>query len=189
MIICSEIDECATGRHNCHHFAECTNTQDGYKCACKEGFLGDGRHCYDLDECDLDTAECDSLAICINTPGSYECTCPRGYEGDGSICAVEDECYLGLHTCHENAACTNTDEGHGFGCDCLNGYTGDGLICEDVMSVQTTLMIVTLMPFVQIDREVTIATAISGMMATAGTVQKSTNVPKELTIAIRMLHV
>ena len=42
---CSDIDECATAKHNCDSNAECTNSDGSFTCACKTGFTGDGVQC------------------------------------------------------------------------------------------------------------------------------------------------
>ncbi|CAH3156264.1 unnamed protein product, partial [Pocillopora meandrina] len=39
------IDECSTGIYVCDINANCTNTDDSYICACKEGYTGDGHSC------------------------------------------------------------------------------------------------------------------------------------------------
>ena len=41
----SDIDECATGTHNCSDHAVCNNTKGGHNCTCKKGFIGDGVNC------------------------------------------------------------------------------------------------------------------------------------------------
>ena len=41
----SDIDECATGTHNCSDHAVCYNTKGGHNCTCKKGFIGDGENC------------------------------------------------------------------------------------------------------------------------------------------------
>jgi len=41
----SDIDECATGTHNCRDHAVCNNTKGGHNCTCKKGFVGDGENC------------------------------------------------------------------------------------------------------------------------------------------------
>ena len=40
-----DIDECATGTHNCSDYAVCNNTKGGHNCTCKKGFIGDGVNC------------------------------------------------------------------------------------------------------------------------------------------------
>ena len=42
---CVDIDECVTGTHNCNESANCTNTNGGFTCQCKEGYTGDGVEC------------------------------------------------------------------------------------------------------------------------------------------------
>ena len=41
----SDIDECATGTHNCSDHAVCNNNKGGHNCTCKKGFIGDGVNC------------------------------------------------------------------------------------------------------------------------------------------------
>ena len=41
----ADINECLTSGHTCHSNATCNNTAGSYTCACKNGFLGDGRTC------------------------------------------------------------------------------------------------------------------------------------------------
>ena len=38
-------NECAQGSHNCHQNAKCTDLPEGFSCACKSGFHGDGVQC------------------------------------------------------------------------------------------------------------------------------------------------
>ena len=40
-----DIDECATGTHNCNENANCTNTNGNFTCQCKGGYTGDGIEC------------------------------------------------------------------------------------------------------------------------------------------------
>ncbi|XP_015757525.1 PREDICTED: uromodulin-like isoform X4 [Acropora digitifera] len=47
-----DIDECASGIHNCiNGTAICTNTLGSYKCTCKSGYRGDGQNYCIPDEC------------------------------------------------------------------------------------------------------------------------------------------
>ena len=44
--ICVNIDECASGDHDCDDNAFCTNDPNGsFTCTCKAGFTGNGRKC------------------------------------------------------------------------------------------------------------------------------------------------
>ena len=99
-----DIDECATGVDLCDQNADCSNTEGSYKCICKTGYEGNGRHCsgelhagqflllaiilinLDIDECSTGVSKCDANAYCTNTVGSYKCTCKAGYEGNGFKC-------------------------------------------------------------------------------------------------------
>ena len=40
-----DVDECASGAHNCSNNATCTDTDDSYSCTCKSGYDGDGFNC------------------------------------------------------------------------------------------------------------------------------------------------
>nr|XP_039268362.1 fibrillin-1-like [Styela clava] len=39
---CTDIDECRTGKHNCHPRAKCTNTHGGYNCTCAADYYVKG---------------------------------------------------------------------------------------------------------------------------------------------------
>ena len=41
----TDVDECATNKDNCDANAVCTDTKDGFTCACKTGFSGNGTKC------------------------------------------------------------------------------------------------------------------------------------------------
>ena len=45
LLVSPGIDECSTGSYVCDINANCTNTDDSYICACKEGYTGDGHSC------------------------------------------------------------------------------------------------------------------------------------------------
>ena len=41
-----DIDECASGTHNCHSsLASCTNTVGSFSCSCNNPYTGNGRTC------------------------------------------------------------------------------------------------------------------------------------------------
>jgi hypothetical protein len=79
-------DECAMGIDACDNDATCTNTGDGYDCACKPGFVGNGRICTLTDECVVQNGGCDQ--ICTNTDDGAACSCIPGFglNLDGSSC-------------------------------------------------------------------------------------------------------
>lgn len=83
-----DIDECATGRHNCADNQLCKNlvgsfkceacqnggmaAADGSKCDCPSGFNGD--HCeHDIDECTSGTHNCPADTVCKNVIGGFIC--------------------------------------------------------------------------------------------------------------------
>ncbi|KAJ6659854.1 hypothetical protein lerEdw1_018310 [Lerista edwardsae] len=123
------IDECVDGTDNCHIDAICQNTPKSYKCICKSGYTGDGKHCKDVDECERDdNAGC--VHECVNIPGNYRCTCYDGFRlaHDGHNCLDIDECSFD-RTCDH--ICVNTPGS--FQCLCHKGYTLYGLThCGDV---------------------------------------------------------
>lgn len=41
----TDVDECAQELDDCHADALCQNTPTSYKCSCKPGYRGEGRHC------------------------------------------------------------------------------------------------------------------------------------------------
>ncbi|XP_078351611.1 uncharacterized protein LOC144636308 [Oculina patagonica] len=126
----NDVDECASGAHECSANAECNNTKGSYSCSCKLGFSGGGRQCEDINECASGTHGCSGDAVCTNTEGSYICTCQPGYFGDGRLCEDIDECSTPAHDCNANAECNNTKGS--YGCMCKPGFSGDGRECEDI---------------------------------------------------------
>ena len=45
LVLSLDIDECATGTHNCSSDAVCNNTKGAFNCECKQGHEGDGHNC------------------------------------------------------------------------------------------------------------------------------------------------
>ena len=143
---CTQIDECASGTHNCFAASGCTDLAGSFKCECPPGSTGDGVTCTDIDECASGTHTCHEDATCTNLVGAdstsglgYSCACSAsGYGGDGFFCTDVDECSLTTatattqpHNCHANADCTNAYGS--FSCACSSGFRGDGVSsCVDV---------------------------------------------------------
>eukprot|EP00057_Strongylocentrotus_purpuratus_P013529 XP_011668003.1 PREDICTED: fibrillin-3-like isoform X2 [Strongylocentrotus purpuratus] len=146
---CEDIDECAEGTDLCHDEAVCTNTPGFYRCACKEGFSGDGFSCSALgcpfpgivgngqitpdptgpsgqyNDGTIITFECQ---IGYNLQGAALSTCLKGmWTAELPVCADIDECQTGDAACHEFATCVNTPGS--YRCTCNPRYTGSGIMC------------------------------------------------------------
>ncbi|XP_029986881.1 signal peptide, CUB and EGF-like domain-containing protein 2 isoform X5 [Sphaeramia orbicularis] len=112
-------DPCAEGSDGCHIDAICQTTQGSYKCTCKAGFKGDGKHCEDTDECDFEyNGGC--VHECNNIPGNYRCTCYDGFNlaHDGHNCLDVDECKFNNGGCQHT--CVNTMGS--YECRCKEGF-------------------------------------------------------------------
>ncbi|XP_009704169.1 PREDICTED: EGF-containing fibulin-like extracellular matrix protein 1, partial [Cariama cristata] len=75
--VCQDIDECATGTHNCRADQVCVNLRGSFSCQCPPGYQKRGDQCVDIDECTL-PPYCHHR--CVNTPGSYYCQCNAGFQ-------------------------------------------------------------------------------------------------------------
>ncbi|XP_028403522.1 scavenger receptor cysteine-rich type 1 protein M130-like, partial [Dendronephthya gigantea] len=72
-IWCVDINECWSP-DICQPNAYCINYQGSYRCACNDGYAGNGTVCQDIDECSQSTARCPSVdEYCSNIPGSFLC--------------------------------------------------------------------------------------------------------------------
>lgn len=91
---CTDVDECASNRHDCKGSSECVNNKGGYTCVCPVGFqIDENRSCQDVNECNLYL--CPFNSDCQNTPGSYRCVCKSGFRNvDFNSCEDIDECAL-----------------------------------------------------------------------------------------------
>ncbi|XP_053058054.1 epidermal growth factor-like protein 6 isoform X3 [Acinonyx jubatus] len=93
--VCTDIDECASGKAVCPYHRRCVNTFGSYYCKCHVGFelkYVRGRYdCVDINECAGNTHPCSLYANCLNTQGSFKCECKQGYRGNGLQCSVIPE--------------------------------------------------------------------------------------------------
>ncbi|XP_044091361.1 epidermal growth factor-like protein 6 [Neovison vison] len=93
--VCTDIDECASGKAVCPYNRRCVNTFGSYYCKCHVGFelkYTRGRYdCVDINECAMNTHTCSLYANCLNTQGSFKCKCKQGYKGNGLQCSVIPE--------------------------------------------------------------------------------------------------
>ncbi|KAI1731796.1 calcium-binding EGF domain-containing protein [Ditylenchus destructor] len=111
--------------------AICTDTDDGYLCRCRQGYLDispnianrPGRLCKQLtNECALGIHDCSrDGGICEDTPDSYTCRCAINYldvspdrnRRPGRKCKkLVDECARGLSDCSPDALCMDTEDSY-----------------------------------------------------------------------------
>uniref|UniRef100_A0AAY4DM34 Signal peptide, CUB and EGF-like domain-containing protein 2 n=1 Tax=Denticeps clupeoides TaxID=299321 RepID=A0AAY4DM34_9TELE len=119
VVLPSDADECSEATDDCHIDALCQNTPKSFKCICKAGYKGDGKHCEDMDECENEyNGGC--VHECINIPGNYRCTCYDGFmlAHDGHNCLDVDECLDNNGGCQQ--VCVNTMGS--YECQCTDGF-------------------------------------------------------------------
>eukprot|EP00939_MAST-03C_sp_MAST-3C-sp1_P004326 g4326.t1 len=162
MFSCSPVEECGQSS-DCNAAAICTETEcepladtcEGtYNCACRDGFVGDGKGetgCSNVDECKNAKNSCHKFADCTDeTPSAadnwtnkFSCKCKEGFSGDGyRRCIPAQLCKLVQEAgaCHEKATCApcseddvdcrqsprpEVSEGN-FKCECASHYQGNG---------------------------------------------------------------
>ncbi|CAG0913973.1 unnamed protein product [Notodromas monacha] len=117
--VCSDVDECRLGLHDCHPDAECLNTRGHFRCACKRGFAGDGRSVCErtcFDEC--------VHGHCSGAP-EFKCQCPLGWTGTDCSqdckCRGHSTCKLGIGICDECKFLTRGE----FCDECVPGSFGN----------------------------------------------------------------
>ncbi|XP_065198413.1 latent-transforming growth factor beta-binding protein 4-like isoform X2 [Sycon ciliatum] len=132
--LCSNIDECAEGTHNCSSSATCQDTQGSYQCLCPASLTYNGTDCIQTDPCVLSALDCTPRqAVCMpSATGTAECRCQTGYEFDASdVCADIDECVATVaHGCPDDSTCENLPGS--FRCACLAGFEVRDEVCRDI---------------------------------------------------------
>ncbi|CAD5215432.1 unnamed protein product [Bursaphelenchus okinawaensis] len=115
--------------------AICTDTDEGYLCRCRQGFLDispnigskPGRLCKKLEnECVSGNHDCSrNGGICEDTPDGYNCRCGINYldvspdrrNRPGRNCKrLVDECSTGQNDCSPEAICTDTEDSYVCAC-------------------------------------------------------------------------
>ena len=114
-VSCEAFDDCSS--NPCQNGGTCTNSVDGFECACLDGY--DGRRCgADVDECA--SSPCRNGGTCSHGIDYYNCTCSNGISG--ANCEVNiDDC--GADSCANGGTCV--DAVNGFECVCPIGFTGE----------------------------------------------------------------
>ncbi|XP_074158958.1 cartilage oligomeric matrix protein isoform X3 [Sminthopsis crassicaudata] len=95
--VCTDINECETGQHNCVPNSMCTNTRGSFQCGpCKPGFVGDqASGCRRRNQRICPNGEpspCHENADCIlERDGSTSCVCAVGWAGNGLLCGKDTD--------------------------------------------------------------------------------------------------
>ncbi|VDN55231.1 unnamed protein product [Dracunculus medinensis] len=116
--------------------AICTDTDEGYICRCRQGFLDISPNIAEKpgrlleDECAKGTDDCArDGGICEDTPDSFTCRCAINYldvsfdrqKRPGRKCKrLVDECRTGQNDCSPEAICTDTEDS--YICACPPGH-------------------------------------------------------------------
>lgn len=91
---CLDIDECLEGIINCGPNSMCVNTEGGYHCACRHGYLMNNmtHSCEPVGGICPDGTVCDLNADCKHAGGfEFKCKCKIGWAGDGTFCAPDTD--------------------------------------------------------------------------------------------------
>ena len=122
---CSDLDECATFRHDCTFDETCVNTEGGFYCKKRENADGSrltlpGQACFD------GTNTCHHLATCVpdNNLQGYDCICHEGFYGNGGGIGP------GAPGCHDVDECLTVNECNSQGSTCVNTF--GSYVCKPV---------------------------------------------------------
>ncbi|KAI0239341.1 Mucin-like protein [Lamellibrachia satsuma] len=134
---CRNFNECSVANECDKLYGTCidvypTSGKLGYKCECKNGYVGDGFICTEVNEC-LEATRGGCEQGCVNKQGGYLCFCGSGFvlSVDGKTCTDINECANDAdNECYSTDLCTNNRGG--YTCGCPNGLKikADGVTCE-----------------------------------------------------------
>ncbi|KAF7664339.1 hypothetical protein LDENG_00180410 [Lucifuga dentata] len=126
---CVDVNECE--EDTCRENEECVNTEGGFTCVCREGFIEEDGECVNIEICD----KCEHMD-CRKFNGVYECVCRAGFrvsDKDPTKCEIhctERDC---LANCIPNPDPKPQDSHQ---CYCPVGYIQDirnnTPICTDI---------------------------------------------------------
>merc|ERR1712048_1120302 len=151
-LVCSDINECETGDHNCQASEECENNTGSYTCTCKENFLantGDNAAAVPCVACSgpgatesAGTCTCTDPNAALNAEGTA-CECNIRYEDkDGTCTAIvytsvlDIPCeFVGLECGDLGALCSCEADGG----KCKDGTTGKCVCRTDQRYFSKTL--------------------------------------------------
>ncbi|HEY5946737.1 MAG TPA: hypothetical protein VIV40_14640, partial [Kofleriaceae bacterium] len=88
------VNECTGGTADCGPNTTCTDTPEGYTCACAAGYSASGDACGAQVACGTTPSLCDVNASCVNNA----CFCKAGYVGDGTTCTREKQMFVTTST-------------------------------------------------------------------------------------------
>lgn len=117
---CVDFDECSDNNGGCEH--ECDNTDTGYTCSCKPGYMlqSDNHGCEDINECADDDIADGCGGMCVNTRGGYYCSCPANRQLGASSVTIYD-------TDVPESSCEGFPVAHAPKFNCQNANTNFGL--------------------------------------------------------------